>query len=218
MGVIPTLAPYLLPRVLPAVRKALPDLRLLLREDQTGRIVRRLHAGELDLLLLALPVDVGEAVVLPLFSEPFVLAAPKGHPLLARERVREADLAGESVLLLEEGHCLREHALPVCRLAGARENGEIQATSLSTLVQMVENGLGITLLPELAVPVEIRADRDVEIRRFAGTAPAREIGLVWRKTSARGEEFRRFAEFLTPPRRVSGGSPSRTRRRGRTRS
>ena len=148
LGVIPTVAPYLLPRALPAVRAAWPGLELLLREDQTQRILARLRGGELELLLLALPVEGDDLEALPLFEEPFVLAVPASHPLArGHGPVTEAALAGEPVVLLEEGHCLRAQALALCDAAGARETGRVQATSLGTLVQMVANGLGITLLP-----------------------------------------------------------------------
>ena len=151
LGVIPTVGPYLLPRVLPAVQAAHPDLRLFLREDLTPRLVELLDAGELDLLLLATDVDLGGLTTEPLFSDPFVLTlggADEGTP--ADEACLE-DLEGRSVLLLEEGHCLREQTLPLCETAGADELGGFRASSLGTITQMVAGGLGITLLPELAV-------------------------------------------------------------------
>ncbi|MFN7131115.1 MAG: LysR substrate-binding domain-containing protein, partial [Myxococcales bacterium] len=147
LGVIPTIAPYLLPHLLPLVREHYPDVRLLLREDQTHNLLRLLREGRLDLLLLALPVDGHDLESLPIFSEPFVLAVPRAHPLSRALRVQQAALRGEEVLLLEDGHCLRDQALDVCRAAGARESAEVQATSLSTLVEMVAGGMGVTLLP-----------------------------------------------------------------------
>lgn len=196
LGVIPTLGPYLLPRVLPAVRTAYPDLQLYLREDQTDRLLDRLRLGQLDLLLLALPVNEAEVEAMPLFDEPFVLAAPPEHRLAKKKKLVEGDLAGEGVLLLEEGHCLRDQALSVCRLAGAVESDGFQATSLNTLTQMVANGLGVTLLPALALETEARPDSRIVTHPFAGRPPERRIGLVWRRSSGRGREFRLLGDCL----------------------
>ncbi len=196
LGVIPTVAPYLLPRVLPAVRARHPRLRLVLREDQTARLLVELDAGRLDACLLATPVP-GDLATAELFHEDFVLAAPTGHALLARKRRREADLAGETVLLLEDGHCLRDQALSVCQPAGAREATELRGTSLATLVQMVAGGLGMTLLPETAASVLVAGARSgVGLGRFVDP-PGRTIGLVWRMSSARGREFRVLADLIT---------------------
>ncbi len=198
LGVIPTVAPYLLPRALPAVRAAYPGLELLLREDQTQRILARLRAGDLDLLLLALPVEADDLETLVLFEEPFVLAVPESHRLAKqRGRVSEAALAGEPVVLLEEGHCLRAQALALCDSAGARETGRVQATSLGTLVQMVANGLGITLLPATSIEVEARAGSGLALRAFSAPVPSRTIGLVWRRGTARGAEFRALGQIFT---------------------
>jgi LysR family hydrogen peroxide-inducible transcriptional activator len=196
--VIPTVAPYLLPRWLPRVRRAHRSLELYLHEDQTARLVRRLREGELDLLLLALPVEGPDLESLLLFEEPFVLAAPRGHPLARPRRrpVAESELAGEVVLLLEDGHCLRDQALSVCRHAGAREAEQVRASSLNTLVQMVANGLGLTLLPAASVGVETRGQRDLVVQAFAPPPPSRRIGLVWRRASPRGAEFRQLGELL----------------------
>src|SRR5688572_15929368 len=152
LGVIPTVAPYLLPRILPAVRQRFPKLLLVLREDQTARILEELEAGRVDAVILALPVP-GDITAAPLFDEEFLLAVPRGHALASRRRVRDGDLDGEEVLLLEDGHCLRDQALAVCRGTGATEAVQMRATSLPTLVQMVAGGLGVTLLPEMAGPV-----------------------------------------------------------------
>ena len=198
LGVIPTVAPYLLPRALPAVRAAHPGLELLLREDQTQRILARLREGDLELLLLALPVEGDDLEALPLYEEPFVLAVPASHRLArGHGRVSEAELAGEPVVLLEEGHCLRAQALALCDAAGAREAGGIQATSLGTLVQMVANGLGITLLPATSVGVEARAGSGLALRAFAAPVPGRTIGLVWRRGTARSAEFRALGEIFS---------------------
>jgi LysR family hydrogen peroxide-inducible transcriptional activator len=191
LGVIPTVAPYLLPRWLPKVRAAWPELRIFLHEDQTARIVERLRRGELDLLLLALPIDGPDLQALPLFAEPFLLAVPQGHRLAGggRRRVLERDLGGEVVLLLEDGHCLRDQALSVCRHAGARESLEVRASSLATLVQMVASGFGVTLLPEGAAPAEVHPQDGIVLRRFHAPEPTRTLGLLWRKASPRGEAF-----------------------------
>lgn len=198
LGVIPTVAPYLLPRALPAVRAAYPELELLLREDQTQRIVSRLRAGELELLLLALPIEGDDLESLPLFDEPFVLAVPESHALArGRGPLPESALVGEPVVLLEEGHCLRAQALALCDAVGARETGRVQATSLGTLVQMVANGLGITLLPATSLEVEARAGSGIALRAFEAPVPGRTIGLAWRRGSARGAEYRALGEILT---------------------
>ena len=197
LGVIPTVAPYVLPRVLPAVRKRFPKLELLIREDRTAALIEALDGGRLDLLLLALEADLRDAETLCLFEEAFVLAVPTGHPLALRKKVVQADLAGMPVLLLEDGHCLRSSALEVCRAGGAHELVDFRATSLGTLVQMVGSGIGITLLPEMAVPVEVR-EGEIEVRPFAAPAPLRRIGLAWRPSSPRKAAFRVLAEVLEP--------------------
>ena len=202
LGLIPTVAPYLLPPILPRVREAHPALALVLREDQTAHLVAQLEAGSLDLLLLALPVEEALLEELPLYEEPFVFAARADHRLATgRTRIPETALAHEDVevLLLEDGHCLRAQALSVCERAGARESGRIQATSLGTLVQMVANGLGVTLLPERAVPLEVRtggSNAELVVRRFREPAPSRTVGLAWRRGSARGDEFRALGKLL----------------------
>jgi LysR family hydrogen peroxide-inducible transcriptional activator len=197
MGVIPTIAPYLLPRLLPAVHKAFPRLELILREDQTARLLSQLDAGRLDCALLALPVP-GDLTAAAIGEEAFLLAAPRGSPVLARKRrLHESDLAGQEVLLLEDGHCLRDQALAVCQQAGTTELAEVRATSLPTLVQMVAGGLGITLLPESAADVLVPTARGpVQLARFAEPQPGRTIGLVWRTSSARLREFRLLADTM----------------------
>jgi len=201
LGVIPTVAPYLLPRWLRSVRRRHPRLVLYLHEAKTDDLVRGLREGRLDLLLLALPVAGPDLETLALFDEPFLLAAPISHPLARgrRSRVREADLEGEPVLLLEDGHCLREQALAVCERAGAREAEQVRASSLATLVQMVANGLGVTLVPRSALAVETRGRRELAVLPFRAPEPRRRIGLAWRRASARGEDYRRLAELLRPP-------------------
>ena len=209
LGAIPTVAPYLLPRVLPRLRRAYPQLALQLREDTTRALLSRLSAGSLDVLLLALEAPLGDVESLPLFRDEFVLAAPTGHRLARRRRVRESDLDSEDVLLLEDGHCLREQALSVCQSAGAREHSDFRASSLGTLVQMVAGGAGVTLLPRLAQAVETR-HADLAIVPFARPAPHRTIGLAWRRSSPRAAEYRelgeRIARAVAPaPRRAISG-------------
>ena len=197
LGVIPTVAPYLLPALLPGVRRAWPKLRLVLREEQTARLVGQLEAGALDVALLALPVEGTAFVELPLYEEAFLFVAPPDHPL-ARDpapRISEKALKGEEVLLLEDGHCLRAQALDVCRRAGAVAARRIQATSLPTLVQMVAGGLGVTLLPERARPLEAR-DGTLVVKEFSRPAPSRTVGLVWRRGAAREADYRLLGRTL----------------------
>lgn len=197
LGVIPTIGPYVLPRVLPAVRDAYPDLKLFLREDQTARLLEQLGDGRLDVALLALPYDVGDLETLPLWDEDVVVAAPADHRFAALSRVPEEALAGETVLMLEDGHCLREHSLQACSLVrrpGANES--FQATSLNTLVQMVGNGLGITLLPRSAVPVEVGRGAPVVVRDLEMARAARTVALCWRPGTAHRRDFRLLAALL----------------------
>ena len=182
---IPTLGPYLLPLVTPRIRKQLPRLQLRLYEYQTGPLLERLRAGELDLGVLALGVDVSGLEVLPLHEEAFTLAVPAGHRLAKKSAVRPDDLAGETLLLLADGHCLRDQALDVCSRIDVREAEDFRATSLETLRQMVVAGLGVTLLPELATQGPFAQAKSVAIRPFVKPAPRRTIGAVWRKSSTR---------------------------------
>ena len=203
LGVIPTIGPFLLPRMMPALREAFPRLRIWLREDQTERLVAQLEAGRLDLLLLALPCACGEAETLPLAPDPFLAALPAGHRLTARERVPAGALSAERLLLLEDGHCLREHALDACGLPRGSiptEEG-FAATSLHTLVQMVASGLGVTLVPRLAVEGGVLAGTSVEVRPLEGapgaeTLPGRSLALAWRPRSPRAAEFRDLAPAI----------------------
>jgi LysR family hydrogen peroxide-inducible transcriptional activator len=198
LGVIPTIAPYWLPRTLPSLRRAYPELELRLREDHTRNLVKACLAGELDLLLLACEADLGGLQTLPIARDPFVVALPRGHPLCRRKFIRESDLEDQQVLLLEDGHCLRDQALDVCAAAGASELGDLRATSLGTLMQMVASGAGLTLLPEIALEVELRGSDEIEVRRFRKPQPGRTIGLAWRRTSPRAAEYRELATSLRP--------------------
>lgn len=200
LGVIPTVAPYLLPSALPALRRAHPALHLELHEAQTDPLLESLERGQLDLLLLALEVPLGDAHSLPLFEDPFVLAVPRGHRLARRKRVRQSDLEGEEVLLLDDGHCLRGQALAVCDDAGAEELADFRASSLTTLVHMVASGAGITLLPSLANTGAAPArDRDLVLVRFGRPIPKRTVGFAWRRSSPREDEFEALARFFEPP-------------------
>ena len=197
LGVIPTIAPFLLPRVLPALRQAYPDLRLILREDLTARLLERLASAELDAALLALPYDAPEMEMESLAEDGFVLACPPDHVLAAKERITGDDLAETELLLLEDGHCLRDHALAACSLAAPKGREDLLGTSLGTLVQMAASGLGVTLLPELAVEGGILRGTDLVTRPLAhgGT---RSLGLAWRRSSARKDEFRLLGRALFP--------------------
>jgi len=189
LGVIPTIGPFLLPRTLPTLRKAFPKLQLYLREDQTARLLDRLDSGELDAVLLALPYALGDLEVMDLGEDPFSIVYPAGHQ-------PAANIADENLLLLEDGHCLRDQALAACELEGARRNAGFNGTSLHTLAQMVANGLGVTLMPQMAIDAGILRGLDVTVRPLAGAVPHRRIGLVWRRTSARAETFRALGGAL----------------------
>ena len=196
LGVIPTIAPYWLPALLPPVRKRFPRLELILREDQTHRLLGQLLAGQIEVALLAIPVP-GDVTTASIARETFLFAAPRGAPLLKkRGKLTEHDLEDQTVLLLEDGHCLRDQALAVCERGGAVESMEVRATSLPTLVQMVAGGLGITLLPEAAAEALIQPRGPVEVAAFA-KPPGRTVGLAWRTSSARLREFRLLAEVMS---------------------
>lgn len=197
VALLPTIGPYLLPRVASLVRKNLPRLELRLYEYQTGAMLEKLRSGELDVGVLALPVDLTGLQARELYREAFVVALPEQHPLAARESVRVADLKDEKLLLLEEGHCLRDQALEVCSRVGVRDQQDFRATSLETLRQMVATGAGITLLPELAGRGAYRNARGVVLRPFAKPVPVRHIGAIWRKTSARGPAIAALCRLIT---------------------
>lgn len=195
LGVIPTIGPYLLPRVLPGLRRDYPDLRLYLREDLTERLLDRLRSGDLDAALLALPVAEPGLEMVDLFEEPFLVALPQNHPLAERAALRQSDLSGEILLLLEDGHCFRDQALDICHLSGARADPGFAATSLPTLVEMVAGGIGLTLLPAQAAPL-LTAAGQVVVRPFAEPVPVRRVGLVWRRGSTRAADLQRLAGHL----------------------
>ena len=207
LGVFPTLGPYLFPHVVPQLRARFPKLELLLVEEKTEEVLRRLRNGDVDAGLLALPSHDDQLHVEPLFEEDFVLAVPAGHPLAeAGGRVDVGVLAGESILLLEDGHCLRDQALSVCQLAGAEERSGFRATSLETLRQMVAAGVGMTLLPELSVRPPVAQSPDIALLRFTDPVPSRKIAMFWRRSTALGdflpevaEQFRRLPSELVHP-------------------
>ncbi|WP_454829530.1 DNA-binding transcriptional regulator OxyR [Pseudoxanthomonas wuyuanensis] len=184
LGIFPTLAPYLLPHVIPQLRQRFPHLELLLIEEKSDVLLARLREGKLDAGLLALPVHDEQLHVEFLFEEPFLLAVPESHPLAQRDSLTLAELSNQQLLLLEDGHCLREQALDVCRISGANEKSEFRATSLETLRQMVAANVGITLLPALAVKPPVARSQNIHLLRFSDTAPSRRIAMLWRKSSA----------------------------------
>ena len=207
IGVIPTVSPYLLPRLTPALRKRYPKLITRWIEDKTDVLVERLGAGELDAALLALEADIGPLDHEVIARDPFVLATPPHHPLGSPPRpAAPAELSGTSVLLLDDGHCFRDQALSFCKKADAREM-EFRATSLPTLAQMVAAGAGVTLLPELATDAEARP-AGLRLRRFADPAPYRTIALVWRPRSPLAAALRHVAAAMRAayPRPRSAGS------------
>ncbi len=195
LGIIPTIGPFLLPRLMPALREAYPGLKLFLREDQTERLLDQLEGGHLDVLVLAEPCPCGGAETLAVLRDEFLVALPKGHPLAARESVAVAALAAEPFLLLEEGHCLRDQVLNTCG-AGVGRTTEFAATSLHTLIQMVAGGLGLTLVPRLAVLAGITQGADVELRRLEGPGGWRSLALAWRPNSPHAAEYRALAPLI----------------------
>jgi LysR family transcriptional regulator, hydrogen peroxide-inducible genes activator len=185
MGLIPTIGPYLLPRVMQKIRKAVPQLGLMLYEYQTESLLKRLRDGEIDLGIMALPVLQDGLESRALYEEAFTVALPTHHPLAAKTTIKVQDLKGQTLLLLEDGHCLRDQALEVCSRVDVREAEDFRATSLETLRQMVVAGLGITLLPEMAVEPPYGSQRGLAIRQFGNPKPSRTVGAVWRKSSTR---------------------------------
>lgn len=195
LGVIPTIAPFLLPRVLPALHKQYPQLQLYLHEDLTQRLYQKLMAGELDVILIALPYELAQTEQLPLFKDPFRLAARKGSKLIDPENYRPSKLGLESVLLLEDGHCLRDHAIAACKLTRPEQLSRFSASSPLTLVEMVDADLGITFLPQMAEGSPLLKSTRVKTYPLSERS-YREIGLVWRRGSMQGETFKLLGEFL----------------------
>jgi LysR family hydrogen peroxide-inducible transcriptional activator len=216
LGVFPTLGPYLLPHLVPLVRTRFPRLELLLIEEKTEHVIRMLREGSLDAGVLALPLHEDSLHSEFLFEEPFVLAVPEAHALAQKKgRLKLSDLEDENLLLLEDGHCLRDQALEVCQLAGAGEKTGFRATSLETLRQMVAANVGITLLPTLAIKPPMARTDNVHLLEFAGHAPSRRLALVWRKSSSMTTFLKRFTEVIKslPPElmqpHIEGGRATR---------
>lgn len=189
LGVIPTIAPFLLPSLLHKMRNEYPDFKLSLKEELSETLVERLNNGELDVLLLALPYPSQGTTTYHLFYDDFLLACPDNHPLTRAHPLQLNDLSHYDLLLLEDGHCLRDHALEACKLNTQELSVPYQATSLNTLVQMVANGMGITLLPKMAIDAHIHADIPVTVKPFEEDKVWRSIGLLWRSSSPRKDEF-----------------------------
>ena len=196
LGVIPTIGPFLLPKMLGELRQAYGKLRLYLKEEISSRLAVMLKQGQLDVLVLAFPYPLRDVEIVTLFDDEFVLCMPPGHSLEKLKSVRQKQLRGEALLLLEEGHCLRDHALEACELQSAETNLVYQGTSLHTLVQMVAGGLGLTLLPAMAVAGDVLGDTGLPLRRFSSEKVCRRIGMAWRKSDPRRDEYRILAEFI----------------------
>jgi len=194
LGIIPTLAPYLLPRLLPLLQRAYPALRLDMRETQTDVLVGELVAGDLECILLALPIKHADVETAALFRDRFLLAAPADEPM-PRRALKADEVDQRRLILLEEGHCLRDQALAFCATRRGDSAAALGSTSLATVMQMVANGYGITLLPEIAAEQEAR-DTRVALRRFRTPEPGRTIGLAWRKTSPRRRDFAALGEAV----------------------
>ena len=197
LGVIPTVAPFLLPPLMKKVRETYPDFQLLIREDLSGHLVDALHKGELDLLLLALPFEAENVDSAVLFEDRFWFACSEQHALHSRESLLPDDLRGQDLLLLEDGHCLRDHVLEACNLALDDVSLPFQATSLNTIVQMVASGIGVTLLPQMSVNGSLLSGVDVSLKPFAAESISRDIGLMWRKKSPRVVEYRALGELVS---------------------
>lgn len=199
LGVIPTIAPFLLPRALPLLRSRFPELRLYLREDLTQRLIAALKSGHLDAALIALPFDMTGLDSAHVAHDEIFAALPAGHPLAGQAQTRPSELQDEDLILLEDGHCLRDHALAACGLRPPRQSdaeATFAATSLPTLVQMVGSGLGVTFLPSMAVLAGLTEGTPIEIRPLQADDPTREIVVAWRSGSIRGAEGRLLAETL----------------------
>jgi LysR family hydrogen peroxide-inducible transcriptional activator len=201
-GAIPSIAPYLLPQLLPLIRTTYPDLDLQLRETQTQKLLDELVDGQLDVVLLALPVEHAGIETAPLFDDRFLLALPASRKIAPKVRATPDLLRNDRLLLLEEGHCLRDQALAFCNLRKVESIDMFGASSLSTIVQMVSNGLGLTLLPELSLDLETKR-ADIRVMRFTDPEPQRVIGLAWRETSPRKRDFAELGKLIAAASRRS---------------
>ncbi len=196
LGAIPTIAPFLLPRALPLLKRKFPKMRLHLREDLTGRLIEALRARTIDAALIALPYEAPGITSVPIAEDEFLFLCPEDHPLAKRNDLAPEHLRSEEVLLLEDGHCLRDHALAACRLPSSKRSTDVGATSLHTLVQMVSGGLGVTLLPKIAAEAGATAGAHVAVRQFATPMVGRSLGVAWREGGQREEEARTLASAL----------------------
>ena len=207
LGVIPTIAPFLLPAMLPRLREQWPSLKLYLREEASQAACEALHRGQVDCVLLALPFACGDVEAVPLFDDPLFVAFPRGEapPELRRGSPVEVSAIDENrLLLLEDGHCLKDHALAACNRPELRAGAAMMGTSLHTLVQMVDNGLGVTMLPQMALDAGILDHTGVVARPLDAQHPSRKIALVWRSGSPREKEFRLFAKALRDAHQAAG--------------
>jgi len=196
LGVIPTIGPYLMPPALARLKRAFPKLQLYLREEQTAPLLEKLAAGALDLVLIALPYDTGDLEIMTIAEDEILLAAPAGHVLAGQPLVKDAQLRDQPLMLLEDGHCLRAHALEACNLTGAGRNEIFQGTSLRTLVQMVASGLGLTLVPRIAVTAELPPGGAVCAVPLGPGRHARTLALAWRRGGAQADAYRRLGAVL----------------------
>ncbi|WP_417455756.1 hydrogen peroxide-inducible genes activator [Kordiimonas sp.] len=194
LGIIPTIAPFLLPKIMPRIHEKLPDLELHLREDKSAELCELVRSGELDLVLFALPYACGDVAEMPLFHDPFMVAYPHGQA--PGESINTTELDESRLMLLEEGHCLRDHALEACQLVGRGARREMAGTSLGTIIQMVAAGHGITLLPGMAVDAGLADKARVDIVSFKDMIPTRTIGLIWRKTNPRAATFETLGNVI----------------------
>ncbi|MDF7775255.1 hydrogen peroxide-inducible genes activator [Sphingomonas sp. AOB5] len=200
MSVIPTIAPFLLPRILPRLRKEYPDLKLFLREETSSQACEALSHGRADCVLLAMPYACGDVEVAPLFDDALFVAFPKGEPDMPPPTIRPEDIDATRLLMLEDGHCLKDHALAACNRPELRAEATMMGTSLHTMVQMVDNGLGVTMLPAMAIDAGILDHTNVAARPLEAENASRKIALVWRKASPRVEDFRLLAGVLAASR------------------
>ena len=205
LGVIPSIAPYLLPPLLPLIKASYPELELHVRETQTANLIEELIAGKIDVMLLALPVDHPDIDTLELFQDRFLLALPRARKMSGGVRADKDMISGERLLLLEEGHCLRDQALSYCSLTQVDSVNTFGASSLSTIVEMVAAGYGITLLPEICLPIEMRG-RSIDLVRFVNPEPRRTIGLAWRNSSPRRLDYVELGRLLRQARPKLDGS------------
>jgi LysR family transcriptional regulator, hydrogen peroxide-inducible genes activator len=197
LGVIPTVAPFVLPKILKHIRKIHPQFKLYIREDLSGHLVKELHAGELDLLLLALPYPADNVTEQHLFYDQFMLAYEKHNQIGKKKKLMTDDLINQELLLLEDGHCLRDHAMDACKIKAQDIRIPYQATSLNTIIQMVANDIGITVLPKMAVESKILQGTSVNTKAFNEDNVRRSIGLMWRKRSPREKEFQLFGGLIS---------------------